>query len=807
MRRGRLRRLLAVGLAAGALVCLAWLAFTRGYAWWVVRTEWRKVAERIRKVHDDKSDRWWEGLHYEIELEAAVETSVRNALGAQDDRFDACKGLALLPIPDDQSGDHYVLFSDWDEGVFAVGRGQGGAIQMIDGAGFLLGRPFAIPEFDVFQIGFSYEYQVVFPSKEEPRFLHVGRFLRLSWDRSGVFPLGFYLHNSGDSVEPVFRDQIQLSTGNSYDARLWHMLRREPAVDEMRLKRLLNSGRRGDAFRALYALEARGADGASRAARYLDVGDETLRARAVAVLANDPRQSNLLLGALDDSAAEVRRTAAVGLLKSQDTEAAREGLRRILKLDGRHLAVFKIDRSELSRLSSAKLAEQVVSRLEKQLRDRIVPELGSDLLIALAVLMPEHARPLQDRIAALCGTVNVYGLQQLPEALIDVGRPLLARLGQPTLERFTFQFGLDRRVVEEISARRRAATAAETSTALFRLGLFDVDAQDTFLVRGTLPNERETQMALERLRPGETVGRHARWEEPSPDALLCLHTLEASYPEARARLAQVLLQHFERSWGDRSGHVLLDSRDLYPSRKSGSSRRLLRRHVSPELLALVLPRLEEISAERRWHVLEFLPTVSAEKLTPHHELLIELWDTTVAAEPLAWTGYFATLASCRGDDVDTFLNAQLARTDPDGTVSSTVLEGLLVARREPPGRHLFEAVRTMASRKDPAPGRSWPYGFDPWSGWWRSDLTPTRLDRGLAASLLWMRWEPDAGTAAFSARLQQRQDWFDDPVLDYFATEACLPALRQFLRDHPSEENAERFDAIARGIARRELGI
>ncbi len=577
-------------------------------------------------------------------------------------------------------------------------------------------------------------------------------------DHQGIVPLGFT--RAGGAV----------SSGSDVRVHQWRTADKTPRPSIESLDALLASKHPGNLFRALHLIERLGGETARRALAITDHPIARLRARAVAVAANDPSLGSELAKFLDDHVEAVRHAAALALVDDENQEIAQRALLYLVRW--RHkLPLVSVD---LARLSSSEIAEVLVRRCESTQINAI----DDDLIACFAALGSEHLAPMRDRLLVL--------LRRSPD---DRGG------------RCPLRDALIRSFVSFDDSDSRLQVAA------FLKG----NVEDQHLTLSLLL-DRDSPVA-ELIPPLRKVACNRGLGLPPEVTLTAALTLVAwDVPSALQELLAGL-QDPERDW-------LYEP--VYRSRPEFVRRELDRHAQSTLVVSDEVGLLEEFA---RPEVVATLFEVMA-SLGPGaqdaFEVLKNLYDDQLAAaapalaaswsrfpdHPSAWVPMIDVLIGAAHPELDAILVGVLER-DRRPLLPSALLNALLVAGRRIQGNRAVSALEsisnaTLTVSQDVIDDREW------WRESYPGQLinnpvyaiiggaAPFELDCALAASILLVRWETPGAAERLAERLRQPGNtWLFDSIAAY-VPQSFDRHLRALAREQP-ERYAERVEQLIGG--------
>jgi hypothetical protein len=605
-----------------------------------------------------------------------------------------------------------------------------------------------------------------------------------SVDRRGVLQRGLVLHGLWAMyyLEGPLPIEVPVSSGVSREVRHWLLADSRPLADPEAIRKLLASPREPDRFRALYEIERLGAKGASLARSLLAHEDPDVRARAAAVLGNDPALGGELAPLLRDPSERVKRAALFALLNASDATLARSAL---LDLIGKGLSVLYSDQIDfdVDRLMSPEVVKAVLAWSQGE--DAVPLEY---LERFLTVIRQDHLRPVVPELVR-----HFEEVQAKAASRGEAGRPLDETL----------------RVLVWLLAR---ADTAECDSLLGEA-----------LSRASLQNVIDPRNILEALLERRTPLRSvdpSRVLEKLPDSLWresLLLQVWWGVPGALERLSGRIRTAPDREW--------LDASTLHPLSSAqgpedylfgplqlnlGGSDDLWRRHTP----AALLPLLIDLAGLDPEAYLDFVAGVlRAQKPETLRSIEKDIVRLLEHEEPpsMALVGAAVKAASRVLDpwverslleSLESEADPELARAHRDET-----LLGLLRYREGQAGPGLVHAVEQVGARRDGnaeetrAERREWRTSIIAGPRWWLDTFGLT-LDPKLAANILLVRWNVPGARERLLAKLREPgNDWIFDFLWEEFLPPPLVPDLKD-LAARGSSEVADRIEYLL-GIARR----
>ncbi len=259
----------------------------------------------------------------------------------------------------------------------------------------------------------------------------------ISMDSKGVVPLGFVFIDSNDHNDK--KVIIPLSTGTFISAEKW---RRELLFDdednkfdpshfsEGIAKKLLNSTSIGDQHRGLYCLELLGKSSAHLAQLLIHSENEYLKARSLAISANDPNLSKVLAPKLDSEPNPfVKNALSLSLIHSENRKIAQKAFIHALTITGDPLSGLPYS---FKKLESPEVAHAILHRILQQSKQG---DAESTSLVPFLVNMdPKYYEPQAEKLHQIW---NLKLESWLQPALKNTAAWCIARLNDPSSIKLT----------------------------------------------------------------------------------------------------------------------------------------------------------------------------------------------------------------------------------------------------------------------------------------------------------------------------------------------------------------------------------
>ncbi|HAK94558.1 MAG TPA: hypothetical protein DCM87_06050 [Planctomycetes bacterium] len=584
------------------------------------------------------------------------------------------------------------------------------------------------------------------------------------FDAKGVVPLGYVLGGGWN-----WDASMLVSTACT---PAWARSRKSmPYVSFGDTAQLLASGDVGDILRGLYNLENEDLRAVGRAAPLLAHADPQVRARAAAILANDPEACNAVLPLRNDQVPRVSATAHVAALSCANVEEARNSFIHLLGKG--HIAQLFHSRFDFARLRDARVARAILERI-----DGYVPEQE-----ALRRANPNYTREddLPDGLAACIDSLRKEELAPSLPLLVAVWERLRA----------TSAYVPDDVAHSVLRALARAEEKAADACLVRSLAGAELKEPALGMLFGALgertPPLPEALAMLEKSAGTvQPIGDYRQSDyAPSSRSLTVVLLVKWRAPGAFERLLDACIE-FVPPWdflcktsrepwqkGLRWGEVLCRALTLDEKRRF-----LAEALVRPDLFA------EHAAAVLAWGAQDELG-----ELDPG---LLQLWDSMLP-EGGVFNAFSAALVRQRRPAIDAHMAAALKIEDSVRT--SAVLVNWLAWRREEPvagATALVEDVLKRTTWKNPFRYAHW----DPEPRWLdelRGDREPgdeteheiADVDRHLAAQLLLVAWNAPGADAR---------------LLEFVRREGAMPLYDEFFREFALRRLGGELREVARSV-------
>lgn len=411
---------------------------------------------------------------------------------------------------------------------------------------------------------------------------------------------------------------------------------------------------------ALADLELYGPELAVLAVPVLGSSRPFLRARAAAILANDPHQEALLIRLLDDPEREVRLAAALGLLHSSDRDTAQAGLVCILKYEPHLLTNSQVD---LARSRALEVGSKAVAILLDQdpagWADEATPlsEVWAQLL---PLLKPDAVRPSEEEILRQWREELARWPQEPDSARWHILTTLVARLQTPQA---------DAALLGPLKHSGEQELTREILGPLKRSGELELTR--------TMVQDRILEALIARRHPLQV-----------PQALEAIDSLV----EGRLDRVAFLKRVWSEPWSIELAAELevmcplyQEDRGLWP-----------RDPFAPEAIRRALTRfLERSHPAVDLEMAKFLSQQPASSLAPAATELCAFWRSVLAEGVVPFIRVRA-LGRCGTPEADTLLADLLGSSRIEEAEIRDLLESLLL-RESPPSAALLQALEALLS--------------------------------------------------------------------------------------------------------------